>query len=58
MYRSLLASFDTDLHVTLETPSGFDGQPVAPNKRLPSAQQVHGVLKRELVEKKFAGQAV
>ena len=44
--------------MTLETPSGFDGQPVAPNKRLPSAQKVHGVLKRELVEKKFAGQAV
>ena len=56
LYEAMLAEFDVGLQASLLAQPGLSRQSVVLNKRLPSAQQVQGVLKRELVESKYAGQ--
>lgn len=50
LYQSVLADFDDNLQVSLGE------EPAVLNLRLPSPRQAHGLLKREFVESKYAGQ--
>ena len=56
LYQSVLAIFDAELQVTLRSQASLNPKPVSLNLRLPTSEQAHRLLKRELVENNHSGQ--